>query len=105
MLCSHCHISCVGKCSGPGSKNCEKCAEGWLMRDGEGCFDINECIEKDSCSTKKNTFCVNNEGSFLCLECDKSCDGCDGDGPDMCEKCADGYELRDGMCAGKYRYI
>lgn len=74
------------------------------MRDGEGCFDINECIEKNSC-TKKNTFCVNNEGSFSCLECDKSCEGCDGDGPDMCEKCANGYELRDGMCTGKFKLI
>lgn len=70
------------------------------MKDGEGCFDVNECVEASACP-KTNEFCVNKEGSYSCLACDKSCDGCDGDGPDMCEKCADGYELRDGMCAGE----
>ena len=29
--------------------------------------------------------------SFSSLECDKSCKGCDGDGPDMCFECANGY--------------
>ena len=38
-----------------------------------------------------NKFCVNTEGSFRCMRCDKSCDGCDGDGPDNCAKCGDGY--------------
>ena len=70
------------------------------MRDGDGCFDLNECADTNTCPVK-NTFCVNNEGSFSCLDCDKSCIGCEGDGPDMCEKCADGYELREGMCTGE----
>ena len=100
LLCTQCHVACYGACSGPGTKNCEKCKNGWFKKENEGCFDINECVDKDIC-TEKNHFCVNSEGSYSCLECDKSCDGCDGDGPDMCEKCADGYELRDGICAGK----
>jgi len=33
--------------------------------------------------------------------CDKSCDGCYGDGPDMCEKCAAGYILIDKLCIGE----
>ena len=86
-----------------------------------GCTDIDECIAANTCT--KQQFCVNTEGSFNCLgklvvrqvvqtgkicynnvcitECDKSCDGCDGDGPDMCKECADGFELRDGLCTGK----
>lgn len=70
------------------------------MKENEGCFDINECIDTETCP-ETNKFCVNNEGSYSCLDCDKSCIGCDGDGPDMCEKCADGYELREGICAGE----
>lgn len=53
---------------------------------------------KNAC--KANQFCVNNEGSFTCLECDRACSGCTGDGPDLCEKCAQGYELREGQCKG-----
>lgn len=100
LLCSPCHISCDGKCSGPGNKNCEKCTEGWIAGEGTGCLDINECADKKSCPSK-STFCVNNEGSFSCLDCDRSCASCDGDGPDMCMECAEGYELRDGMCTGE----
>ena len=35
--------------------------------------------------------------------CDKSCDGCNGDGPDMCDKCAEGYLYNEekGMCIGE----
>lgn len=36
------------------------------MIDGQGCFDINECLESDE-SCPGNQFCVNKEGSFLCL--------------------------------------
>ncbi|EAT34727.1 AAEL013062-PA [Aedes aegypti] len=79
------------------SKPCRVCRSGWIMDSQRGgCTDIDECITANTCT--KQQFCVNNEGSFSCLECDKSCDGCDGDGPDMCKKCTDGYELRDGMC-------
>lgn len=34
-------------------------------------------------------------------ECDKACDGCNGDGPDMCNKCAEGYVMDQNMCIGK----
>ncbi|CRL03643.1 CLUMA_CG016174, isoform A [Clunio marinus] len=97
LLCSQCHVACHEGCSGPGTKNCVKCKSGWFMKESEGCYDINECVEQSACPGE-NQFCVNSEGSYQCLECDKSCNGCDGDGPDMCVKCADGYELRDGMC-------
>lgn len=33
--------------------------------------------------------------------CDQACDGCHGDGPDMCTKCATGYVLHDNICTGK----
>lgn len=65
-----------------------------------GCFDINECVREVS-PCRKNQFCVNNEGSYSCLDCDKSCDGCTGDGPDLCDKCASGFELVDGLCTGE----
>jgi protein disulfide-isomerase len=82
------------------------CNKGWIMdASGEekqgGCLDIDEC-SADLNICKINQFCVNNEGSYTCLECDKACDGgCHGDGPDMCEKCASGFELRDGICTGE----
>lgn len=38
--------------------------------------------------------------NIFSLECDRACEGCTGDGPDLCDKCAEGYELRDGMCTG-----
>lgn len=64
-----------------------------------GCIDIDECaIAKHTCT--KNQFCVNTEGSYSCLECDKSCNSCTGDGPDLCTECTDGYELRNGHCKG-----
>ena len=50
-----------------------------------------------------NQFCVNTEGSYKCLECDISCAGCTGDGPDTCTDCAEGYILKDGICIGMYR--
>lgn len=79
---------------------CRVCKQGWIMQpDLGGCIDIDECAtDKHKCT--KNQFCVNSEGSFKCLECDKSCDGCTGDGPDLCNECTDGYELRDGLCKG-----
>ncbi|XP_014243710.1 cysteine-rich with EGF-like domain protein 2 [Cimex lectularius] len=98
LLCSKCHPACKGSCSKAGHKGCNECNSGW-MKDGErGCVDINECTSKDSCKT--NQFCVNNDGSYSCLACDNSCEGCHGDGPDMCNKCASGYVLKDGLCIG-----
>ncbi|KAL5279226.1 CRELD2 family protein [Megaselia abdita] len=99
MLCSPCHPACGGDggCTGSGPKGCRKCKEGWRMNPEYGCFDINECVE-DSRICKQKQFCVNKEGSYSCLDCDRSCESCDGDGPDMCKKCSPGYELREGKC-------
>lgn len=78
-----------------------KCNDGWRWDDENGCEDVNECLAKPKvCQTDQ--FCVNNEGTHSCLDCDRSCNGCDGDGPDMCKKCADGYSLKDGKCQGEY---
>ncbi|XP_026477458.1 cysteine-rich with EGF-like domain protein 2 [Ctenocephalides felis] len=97
LLCSQCHAACKGPCTSGGVKGCKDCNKGWFMNKDGGCMDINECVEvKNPC--KVNEFCVNNEGSFSCLSCDKACKGCSGDGPDMCEKCAEGYELKDNIC-------
>lgn len=42
---------------------------------------------------------------FFFVECDKSCSGCSGDGPDECTECAAGFELRDGLCKGEIRFL
>ncbi|XP_023159840.1 cysteine-rich with EGF-like domain protein 2 isoform X3 [Drosophila hydei] len=98
LLCTPCHAACGdGGCNGAGPKSCRKCKDGWRMDTETGCVDINECVDQHR-ACRPQQFCVNNEGSFSCLECDRSCDGCDGDGPDMCKKCADGYQLKDGKC-------
>lgn len=106
LLCSICHMACDdGGCTTGGTKGCRVCKKGWIMSpENGGCIDDDECATaKDNC--KISQFCVNNEGSYSCLECDKSCDGCEGDGPDLCKKCADGYELRDGLCLGKFLFF
>ncbi|XP_061394470.1 cysteine-rich with EGF-like domain protein 2 [Musca vetustissima] len=99
LLCSACHKSCTqdGGCKGAGPKACTKCNEGWRWDATNGCQDINECLDNPR-TCRPNQFCVNNEGTYSCLECDRSCEGCDGDGPDMCKKCASGFTLKDGKC-------
>jgi len=97
LICSACHKACLGGCNGAGAKNCAACKEGWEIDDEKGCIDLNECLMDDS-PCKKNEFCVNTEGSYSCIVCDKSCDGCFGDGPDMCDKCATGFFLKDKIC-------
>ncbi|EEB17120.1 conserved hypothetical protein [Pediculus humanus corporis] len=97
MLCSPCHNSCLSTCTGAGPKSCVACKEGWQMHTELGCLDVNECIAKnDACNSHQ--FCVNNDGSYTCLECDKACKTCNGDGPDMCDECANGYYLEDKVC-------
>lgn len=95
VLCSPCHKACKGGCTGSGIKHCEECDEGWTQDSENGCVDVNECLG-NPCSV--NNFCVNSEGSYKCLMCDRSCSGCSGDGPDMCNDCANGYMLKDDMC-------
>ncbi|GAB0095505.1 cysteine-rich with EGF-like domain protein 2 [Sergentomyia squamirostris] len=102
ILCSPCHVACLNGtgCRGAGPRNCNSCAKGWATLSGgekQGCIDVNECLEvRNAC--QRNQFCVNTEGSHTCINCDRSCNGCSGDGPDLCNTCADGYELRDGLC-------
>ncbi|XP_012265730.2 cysteine-rich with EGF-like domain protein 2 [Athalia rosae] len=98
LLCTKCHPACDGDCKNGGAEACEKCNRGWEMIEGKGCVDVNECLieNKEACSG--NRFCVNTDGSFDCLECDKACDGCTGDGPDMCIKCVDGHRKKDNIC-------
>ncbi|CAB0018883.1 unnamed protein product [Nesidiocoris tenuis] len=103
LLCSKCHKSCKGPCTKAGPKGCVECNVGWLSASAElggGCLDVNECARAAPPCTK-DEFCVNNEGSYACLQCDRSCDGCTGDGPDMCVKCAEGHKLEGNGPAGR----
>ncbi|KAL3289976.1 hypothetical protein HHI36_023357 [Cryptolaemus montrouzieri] len=97
LLCSKCHSSCDGVCTKAGATGCTKCNAGWIMDKEKGCLDINECAQPTT-PCRVDQFCVNNEGSYRCLSCDRSCHSCTGDGPDMCKKCAEGYILKDNMC-------
>lgn len=101
LLCSKCHFACRISCTTSGPKACKECNPGWLNDPDHGCMDINECASLSPC--KNAEFCVNTEGSFSCLKCDPSCDGCHGDGPDMCVKCALGFFLKDGLCTQRDR--
>ncbi|XP_046384304.1 cysteine-rich with EGF-like domain protein 2 [Ischnura elegans] len=103
LLCSACHVSCKGDCSKAGPKGCDSCKEGWIMDPDRGCVDINECLLARPVCTQ-NEFCVNNDGSYSCLQCDRACDGCDGDGPDMCTKCANGYTKSGNLCVDKVEW-
>jgi hypothetical protein len=42
---------------------------------------------------------------FFTTECDKSCNGCFGDGPDMCETCASDFVMRDKLCIGEFSFF
>ncbi len=89
LLCSQCHPSCQLACAGSGARGCVACKSGYAMDSEHGCVDLDECLVSRPCAGNK--FCVNTEGNYRCLNCDKACNGCDGDGPDSCIKCADGY--------------
>eukprot|EP00095_Tigriopus_kingsejongensis_P000763 maker-scaffold67_size430214-snap-gene-0.10 protein:Tk00763 transcript:maker-scaffold67_size430214-snap-gene-0.10-mRNA-1 annotation:"cysteine-rich with egf-like domain protein 2" len=96
-LCSPCHKSCLGHCTGSGPKSCAACQPGYTLDQEHGCTDVDECHQGQPC--QGNKFCVNTEGTYQCLLCDKSCQGCEGDGPDACLACAEGYVSNpDGMC-------
>lgn len=103
FLCSPCHLACAGNCTGPGPSNCDACADGWRRNQDNECVDIDECAEaspKRRC--KLNQWCVNKAGSYECMACDPSCAGCTGDGPDLCIRCGDGYELSGDMCVDSH---
>ncbi|CAH0405732.1 unnamed protein product [Chilo suppressalis] len=96
MKCSPCHRACMGGCRHGTPKDCVACKPGFVFDSDEGCLDINECDDVNRCS--KDQFCLNSIGSFTCMQCDKSCSGCHGDGPDMCRKCASGYSKKGEFC-------
>jgi len=102
--CKKCHRSCQF-CRQAGPQGCEVCRKGFHFVPGYGCSDIDECIESKNKICGDNTFCVNTEGSYFCYECDRACDGCHGDGPDMCLRCANGYKLENGNCVATRRTI
>lgn len=94
--CKPCHRSCLS-CRQDGPIGCKVCNKGYTWLSGFGCTDIDECVHnRKICG--ENTFCVNTEGSYFCYKCDRSCDGCHGDGPDMCLRCAKGFTLENGHC-------
>ncbi|PNF21193.1 hypothetical protein B7P43_G05107 [Cryptotermes secundus] len=103
LLCSPCHTSCQGPCTQPGPKGCAACSPGWFMDTEKGCLDVNECLLNPS-PCKRNEFCVNNDGSYTCLVCDRACESCQSDGPDMCDKCAEGYTLKDNVCVDVHEH-
>lgn len=96
VLCKPCHKSCE-YCHDTGPRGCDVCKDGFTLLPKYGCSDVDECIQNKSICGD-NTFCVNTEGSYFCYECDRACDGCHGDGPDMCLRCAKGYNLDKGNC-------
>merc|ERR1712080_383226 len=67
------------------------CKSGYNMNTEHGCLDIDECQVGKACQGQ-NKFCVNTEGSFKCMDCDKACNGCESDGPDNCFECATGFK-------------
>ncbi|OQR73167.1 cysteine-rich with EGF domain protein 2-like [Tropilaelaps mercedesae] len=100
LACIECDKSCE-TCREAGSKGCIVCKEGYVHTQEWGCSDVDECIESEESPCTGNTFCVNYEGGFHCLDCDKTCAGCYADGPDNCVKCAKGYVLNKGVCTHK----
>ncbi|XP_054721878.1 cysteine-rich with EGF-like domain protein 2 [Uloborus diversus] len=96
--CAKCDKSCKAHCREAGPKGCEVCADGYHYIVEFGCLDDNECYELSELACKHGTFCVNTIGSYRCVECDKACNGCSGDGPDMCETCAEGYVFQEPLC-------
>ena len=79
------------------------------MHSEKGCVDYDECNQHQNPDNpnaganlcKRNEFCVNTEGSYKCVTCDKSCASCSADGPDMCIDCADGFVKNDNVCVSK----
>ncbi|XP_043212562.1 cysteine-rich with EGF-like domain protein 2 isoform X3 [Amphibalanus amphitrite] len=96
LVCSPCHKSCDGACAGAGPKHCVRCASGYQWESEYGCSDINECLKPDTCRT--NQLCINDPGKYTCMDCDRACATCHGDGPDMCHECATGYVKKGKLC-------
>lgn len=101
LKCTACHKSCLGQCTGSGPTQCLACKEGYLMHSENGCVDFDECNFSETNRCKTNEFCVNTEGSFTCVACDKSCASCEADGPDSCIDCAEGFLKNDNVCVSQ----
>lgn len=92
--CNPCHKSCEG-CTGEGPGACKECRTGWEMVAGM-CTDINECSDLSSC--KDRQYCINQEGSYKCIMCDRTCKSCSGRGFSNCTSCEDSSVLWSGFC-------
>ncbi|XP_049482524.1 protein disulfide isomerase CRELD2 isoform X4 [Panthera uncia] len=65
---------------------------------GEPHTDVDECAaETPPCGDQQ--YCENVNGSFVCEECDSTCVGCTGKGPEQCKECVPGYTKESGQCA------
>ncbi|XP_013197396.1 cysteine-rich with EGF-like domain protein 2 [Amyelois transitella] len=93
-ICQPCHKACNG-CSGDGANMCNECKLGWSLELGE-CVDIDECVDTTIC--KPDEYCSNNEGSYVCYPCDKSCKTCLGGGVSNCTSCVSDHVLWSGFC-------
>lgn len=92
-VCTACDQSCK-TCTGPTNEDCSQCEVGW-ERKGEACLDVDECVVKSpACSERQ--FCLNTNGSFSCEDCDSTCVGCTGKGPEHCKECISGYVKDEG---------
>lgn len=67
VICEPCDRSCAGTCRFAGSKGCQVCREGYIWDQEYGCIDVDECIELGYNPCRKNTFCVNTQGSYQCF--------------------------------------
>uniref|UniRef100_A0A8C9KCE1 protein disulfide-isomerase n=1 Tax=Panthera tigris altaica TaxID=74533 RepID=A0A8C9KCE1_PANTA len=61
--------------------------------------DVDECAaETPPCGDQQ--YCENVNGSFVWEgECDSTCVGCTGKGPEQCKECVPGYTKESGQCA------
>ncbi|XP_047123493.1 cysteine-rich with EGF-like domain protein 2-B isoform X1 [Hydra vulgaris] len=96
-VCEPCHQACSNGCSTAGPQSCNACAEGYMLSEGNGCVDINECLEKKvKCSSGQ--ICVNRDGPDSCENCHSSCLECSSTGKSDCLICKSGLALINGQC-------
>jgi len=95
--CNECDPACLQGCVGTGRLSCNGCNPGWEQMATGGCVDIDECIDENICET--GTYCVNNEGSHICEQCNLACaGGCTDGTPNTCVECDAGFTLTDEGC-------
>ena len=107
-VCVDCEDENCLDCSGMGSKQCSKCAVGYVLNSQGKCIDCDdkeyvECLE---CSAKDElalshecTSCATGhrltDGKCVLCNADNSCDACT---IDECITCTDGTRLQSGQC-------